>query len=70
MKVEDHLPKNENVEYEKGMTFGERLSDTFADFAGQWIFLGGFNPPAFPLGIPELLYFSIQTLRSLSLYLA
>ncbi|MFY9981713.1 MAG: DUF1003 domain-containing protein [Methanoregula sp.] len=43
MKVEDHLPKNENVEYEKGMTFGERLSDTFADFAGSWIFLGVFT---------------------------
>ena len=43
MKVEDHLPKNENVEYEKGMTFGERLSDAFADFAGSWIFLGIFT---------------------------
>ena len=39
MRVEDHLPKNDNVEYEKSMTFGEHLSDTLAGFAGSWTFL-------------------------------
>jgi uncharacterized membrane protein len=39
IRVEDHLPKNENVEYEKSMTFGEHISDTLAGFAGSWTFL-------------------------------
>ncbi|MFZ0005413.1 MAG: DUF1003 domain-containing protein [Methanoregula sp.] len=39
IRVEDHLPKNDNVEYEKTMTFGERVSDALAGFAGSWTFL-------------------------------
>jgi uncharacterized membrane protein len=39
IRVEDHLPKNDNVEYEKAMTLGERVSDSLAGFAGSWTFI-------------------------------
>jgi uncharacterized membrane protein len=42
INVEDHLPKNDNSEYEKAMTFGERVSDALAGFAGSWTFIGVF----------------------------
>jgi uncharacterized membrane protein len=42
MNVEDHLPKNDNIEYENELTVGERLADTIAGFAGSWMFLGAF----------------------------
>jgi hypothetical protein len=42
MTVEDHLPENDNVGYEKGLTFGEHIADALASFAGSWIFLGVF----------------------------
>jgi uncharacterized membrane protein len=39
--MKDHalLPKNINIEFERQLTFGERLSDKFADFAGSWTFI-------------------------------
>jgi uncharacterized membrane protein len=39
--MKDHalLPKNINLEFERQLTFGERLSDKFADFAGSWTFI-------------------------------
>ena len=39
IRVEDDLPKNDNVEYEKAMTLGERVSDSLAGFAGSWTFI-------------------------------
>jgi len=39
---EDHLPENINVEFEKELTFGERISDKLADFAGSWTFIAVF----------------------------
>jgi uncharacterized membrane protein len=43
IREEDHLPKNINVEYEKELTFGERLSDRIAVFAGSWSFIAAFT---------------------------
>jgi uncharacterized membrane protein len=39
--MNDHalLPKNINIEFERQLTFGERLSDKLADFAGSWTFI-------------------------------
>jgi uncharacterized membrane protein len=39
---DDHLPKNDNVEYEEKLTFGEHLADSIAGFAGSWIFIAAF----------------------------
>ena len=38
----DHLPKNDYTEYEKDLTFGERVSDRIAGFAGSWSFIAVF----------------------------
>ena len=43
VREEDHIPKNLNVEYEKELTFGERLSDRIAEFAGSWSFIAAFT---------------------------
>jgi uncharacterized membrane protein len=40
---EDHLPENINIEFEKDLTFGERLADKIAGFAGSWSFLAVFT---------------------------
>jgi len=42
MTVEDHLQENDHAGYETGLTFGERVADTLAGFAGSWIFLAVF----------------------------
>jgi uncharacterized membrane protein len=42
MNVEDHLPRNDNIEYENELTFGEHLADSIAGFAGSWTFIGVF----------------------------
>jgi uncharacterized membrane protein len=42
LNVEDHLPGNDNTEYEDELTFGERLADDIAGFAGSWTFIGVF----------------------------
>lgn len=42
LDIADHLPKNDNVEYEEKLTFGEHLADSIAGFAGSWIFIGAF----------------------------
>lgn len=39
---EDHLPKNDYIEYEKELTFGEHISDKIAGFAGSWSFIAAF----------------------------
>jgi uncharacterized membrane protein len=39
----EHLPKNDFTEYEKGLTFGEHLSDKIASFAGSWSFIAVFT---------------------------
>jgi len=42
-RVEDHLPKNINVELDTKLTLGEHLSDTIAGFAGSWSFIAVFT---------------------------
>ena len=39
---EDHLPKNDYIEYEQELTFGEHISDRIAGFAGSWSFIAVF----------------------------
>jgi uncharacterized membrane protein len=43
--MQDHelLAKNINIEFERQLSFGERLSDRIADFAGSWIFIISFT---------------------------
>jgi uncharacterized membrane protein len=36
------LSKNINIEFDKRLTFGERLADKFSDVAGSWRFIIGF----------------------------
>jgi uncharacterized membrane protein len=43
MKDHDHLAKNINVEFDRQLSFGERLSDRIADFAGSWTFIISFT---------------------------
>jgi len=42
--MKDHalLAKNINIEFDRQLTFGERLSDRIADFAGSWTFIVSF----------------------------
>jgi uncharacterized membrane protein len=37
-----HLAKNINIEFDRQLTFGKRLSDRIADFAGSWTFIISF----------------------------
>ena len=39
MRDQALLSKNINIEFDKKLTFGERLADRFADFAGSWLFI-------------------------------
>jgi uncharacterized membrane protein len=39
---EQHLPKNDYIEYEQELTFGEHISDRIAGFAGSWSFIAVF----------------------------
>jgi uncharacterized membrane protein len=43
--MEDHalLAKNINIEYDRQLSFGDRLSDRIADFAGSWTFILSFT---------------------------
>jgi uncharacterized membrane protein len=42
MKEEELLSENINIEFDQQLTFGQRLADRLADFAGSWIFIGLF----------------------------
>jgi uncharacterized membrane protein len=42
MKEEELLSGNLNIEFDQRLTFGQRLADRLADFAGSWIFIGLF----------------------------
>jgi uncharacterized membrane protein len=39
MKDHELLLKNTNVEFDEQLSFGDRLADQFADFAGSWRFI-------------------------------
>jgi len=43
--MEDHalLAKNINIEFDRQLSFGDRLSDRIADFAGSWTFILSFT---------------------------
>ncbi len=43
--MKDHalLAKNIDIEFDRQLTFGERLSDRIADFAGSWPFIVSFT---------------------------
>ncbi|HVP94744.1 MAG TPA: DUF1003 domain-containing protein [Methanoregulaceae archaeon] len=38
----DHLPKNVNIDFLTNLTFGDRLADKIAGFAGSWTFVAIF----------------------------
>jgi uncharacterized membrane protein len=42
LKEQELLSKNINVEFDRKLSFGERLSDKIADFGGSWRFLSIF----------------------------
>jgi uncharacterized membrane protein len=42
IREEEILAKNVNLEFEKGLTLGQRLADGLSDFAGSWRFIIGF----------------------------
>jgi uncharacterized membrane protein len=42
MKDHSLLAKNINVEFDRQLSFGGRLCDHIADFAGSWIFIISF----------------------------
>ena len=42
LQEEEILAHNINLEYEKGLTLGQRLADKLSDFAGSWRFIIGF----------------------------
>lgn len=39
MRKQELLSKNVNLEFDRGLTFGERLADSFAAFGGSWRFI-------------------------------
>jgi len=43
MKDHELLAKNINIEFDRQLSFGERLSDHIADFAGSWTFIISFT---------------------------
>ncbi len=42
MTDQELISKNINIEFEKELKFGDRLSDRIAEFAGSWIFIASF----------------------------
>lgn len=42
LKEHEFLSKNINVEFERNLTFGERLADSMTKYAGSWRFIIGF----------------------------
>lgn len=42
LKEEELLSKNINIEFDKRLTFGERLADKVAEYLGSWGFVVGF----------------------------
>ncbi len=42
LKEQELLSKNVNIEYERQLTFGERLADKIAEFGGSWNFISLF----------------------------
>lgn len=42
LKEQELLSKNINLEFDRKLTFGEKLSDKLADFAGSWFFICSF----------------------------
>ena len=43
LKEHDLLSQNINIEFDRKLTFGERLADKVADYAGSWRFIGIFT---------------------------
>jgi len=39
LKEQELLSKNINIEFDQQLTYGERLADRFAEFAGSWSFI-------------------------------
>ena len=42
LREQELLSKNVNIEYDRQLTFGERMADKLADFGGSWRFIGIF----------------------------
>ena len=43
MKDHTMTARNINIEFDRQLSFGDRVSDRFANFAGSWIFIGIFT---------------------------
>ena len=43
MKNHELTAKNVNIEFDRQLSFGDRVSDRLADFAGSWTFIGLFT---------------------------
>jgi uncharacterized membrane protein len=42
LQEEEILAQNVNLEFERGLTLGQKLADRLSDFAGSWTFIIGF----------------------------
>jgi len=42
LKEHELLSKNVNIEFDRRLSIGEKLSDRLADFGGSWVFIVGF----------------------------
>jgi uncharacterized membrane protein len=42
LKQQELLSRNINIEFDQQLTFGERLADKMAEYAGSWWFVAGF----------------------------
>ena len=43
LKAQEHLSVNINVEFDRQLTFGERMADRIAEFGGSWRFILSFT---------------------------
>ena len=68
MNVEDHLPRNDNIEYENELSFGEHLADAIAGFAGQLDIPRGVCRYNCPVGRAEYPHPVVKAVRSISVY--
>ena len=68
--LQQHEILSENIgkEFEKELTFGERLSDRIADFGGSWTFISSFGAILFVWILINTAHPGETGLRSLSLY--
>ena len=57
LREQELLSKNVNIEYDRQLTFGERMADKLADFGGSWRFIGIFAAVLFLWVLLNSLFF-------------